>query len=86
MKLTQEGQAMLDAGGNTDPALRLVMEVARRNIAGTDDHLEALLVELEKYFDGDLPAAIEAVSSGAIAFELAEGRWRIFNVLGESGR
>lgn len=40
----------------------------------------------EQHFGADLPAAIEAVRSGAIAFELADGRWKIFKVLSESGR
>jgi hypothetical protein len=78
MKLTETGHAMLDSGEEIDPRLRLVMEVAERDIADTDDHLEALLIEIDQYFDGDLPAAIEAVRSGVITFAWERDHWRIF--------
>jgi hypothetical protein len=86
MKLTEEGRAILDAGDEIEPHELLCFLVARRNIADTDDHLEALLVEIERYFDGDLLMAIAAVRSGTIAFELKGNRWRIFEVLSEGGR
>ena len=85
MKRTQEHQALLDAA-EREPSLELMIEITRRNVKGARENLEALMGELEIYFDGDIQAAIEAVRSGAIAFELAEGRWRIFPVLSESGR
>jgi hypothetical protein len=72
MKLPQEHQALLDAA-EREPALKLMVEITHRNVAGARENLEALMDALEIYFDGDIQAAIEAARSGAIAFELAAG-------------
>jgi hypothetical protein len=82
----EEGRAMIEAAAAKEPALQLMVEIVKRNVVGANKNLETLMNALEVYFDGDLPAAIEATRSGAIAFELADGRWRIFKVLSEGTR
>jgi hypothetical protein len=77
----KEGQALMMAIAEAQPALRLMIEIVHRNAPGARENLkalEALMNELEIYFDSDLPAAIEAVKSGAIASEVKSDGWRIF--------
>jgi hypothetical protein len=84
--MTEEEKAMLAAAADKEPALQLVVEIVKRNIAGAREHLETLMNALEIYFDGDIEAAIEAVRSGAIAFELTGDGWRICKVLSQGTR